>query len=178
MRTHPSSKQLVVALSLLVFTSGCVRHGWPTLKAGASWDVVHSDGSAQRARVSQGQSAPFPAYLEDAASGAAIQPSAVRELRKPLSPGFVVGGVLLGLLSGALVGGVIGDAVGRSRPPSGPFSFDFFGTLIDVLVGSGVGALVGGVLGGTTAALLDFPVRYVIREGSAPEQSLSLRPAE
>ena len=164
MRTQHS---VVVALSLLVVTSGCVRHGWPTLKAGASWDVVRSDGSAQRARVAKGQSAPFPAYLEDTANGAAIQPSTVRELRTPFSVGLVVGGALLGLLSGALVGGVLGDLVGRSRPPGGRFS-NFFGTFFDVLAGSGLGALVGVVLGGTTAALLDFPVRYVVPEGSEP----------
>ena len=164
MRTQHS---VVVALSLLVVTSGCVRHGWPTLKAGASWDVVHADGSAQRARVAKGQSAPFPEYLEDTANGAAIQPSTVRELRTPFSVGLVVGGALLGLLSGALVGGVLGDLVGRSRPPGGRFS-NFFGTFFDVLAGSGLGALVGVVLGGTTAALLDFPVRYVVPEGSEP----------
>lgn len=169
----------MVALSLLVFTSGCVRHGWPTLKAGASWDVVHSDGSAQRARVAKGQSAPFPAYLEDTANGAAIQPSTVRELRTPFSVGLVVGGALLGLLSGVLVGGVLGDLAERSRPPTGGWSgFGGIDTFIYVLAGSGLGALVGVVLGGTTAALLGFPVRYVIPEGSEPAQSLSPRPAE
>ena len=167
MRTHHASGLVVVAVSLLVFTSGCVRHGWPTLKAGASWDVVHSDGSAQGARVAKGQSAPFPAYLEDTANGGPIQPSTVRELRKPFSVGFVIGGALLGLLSGALVGGVLGDLAGRSRPRGGQFS-NFFGTFFDVLLGSGVGSLVGGVLGATTAALLDFPVRYVVPAGSEP----------
>ena len=174
MRTHHSSRQVVVAFSLIVCTSGCVRHGWPTLTAGDRWSVSTSEQGRRSARVTQGQSAAFPASLEDERTGVAIAPSTVRELEKPSRVGFVGGGLLLGLVSGILVGGGL-TLWAQSRDGVGPN----FSPLNGLLWGQGAaGALVGLVAGGMLGALLGAPVRYVVPEGSEPAQSLSPRLAE
>ena len=175
MRTHHSSRQLAVAVSLLVFTSGCVRHGWPTLTTGDTWSVTTSERGRRSARVAQGQSASRSAYLEDERTGAAIAPSRVRELEKPSSVGFVVGGLLLGLVSGILVGGGL-TLWAQSRDGVGPN----FSPLNGLLWGqAAAAALVGLVAGGMLGALLGAPVRYVVPEGSERiENERSLSPAE
>lgn len=151
----------MVALSLLVVTSGCVRHSWPALKAGDTWSVLTSERGRRSARVAEGQSAPFLAYLEDERTGATIAPSTVRELEKPWGVGFVVGGVLLGLVSGVLVGGWLGSL---STQPSGSLSYS-----LDVLAARAAGGFMGLIAGGMVGALLSvFTVRYLVPEGSEP----------
>lgn len=169
MRTHQAVQRVVViGFSVLLGTSGCVRHGWPTLKAGDAWAVVNADGRETAARVVQAQSAPFPVSFEGLRDGNTIEASSVRGLRKPFSVGSVIGGAFLGLIAGCLVGGLTGDAVGRSRPSSGRYSFPSLSRAIDVLSGVGSGSLLGLVVGAAAGSLFGMPVTWLVPEGSEP----------